>query len=560
MDSNALERERGITILSKSTSLRWDDFLINIVDTPGHADFGGEVERALGMVDGVILVVDATEGPMAQTKFVLGKALNRSIIPIVVQNKVDRDTARCEDVDCEILDLFMSLNANAEQLDYQTLYASAREGWAFEHNPFKKLANSAASQPVAITGSMSCLFETIVAKVPPPRVKEDPTFSLLVNSIEHNPYVGRCMLGRVESGKVKVGDQIKSLSPDGSLQEQTRVTRLFIRQGLDTIDLNEAYAGQIISVAGIQQAKVNWTIAAIECDKALPTFPLDPPTLSMTLSVNSSPLAGTEGRGLTKVSLFERLKLECDNNPSLDVRESAEVPDSFVLAGRGEMQLSVLIETIRREGLELAVSPPQVVYHTDPSAGGLLEPVEEVSVDCDDQYSGTVIEGMSKRKGELLRITSTSEGKTRLIFSCPMRGLIGYATELKNNTKGTGLVNHVFYAYQPYKGPIQAARKGALISMSEGLATGYALADLEARGELFIEPGTRVYPGMVIGECSRSLDMEVNPCRAKALTNVRATVKEEFVRLRPPRSMPLEELISYMGGMLALVGTQVSQV
>lgn len=560
MDSNALERERGITILSKSTSLRWGDFLINIVDTPGHADFGGEVERALGMVDGVILVVDATEGPMAQTKFVLGKALNRSIIPIVVQNKVDRDTARCEDVDCEILDLFVSLNANAEQLDYQTLYASAREGWAFEHNPLKKLANSAASQPVAITGSMSCLFEAIVAKVPPPRVKEDPTFSLLVNSIEHNPYVGRCMLGRVESGKVKVGDQIRSLSPDGSLQEQTRVTRLFIRQGLETIDLNEACAGQIISVAGIQQAKVNWTIAAIECDKALPTFPLDPPTLSMTLSVNSSPLAGTEGRGLTKVSLFERLKLECDNNPSLDVRESAEVPDSFVLAGRGEMQLSVLIETIRREGLELAVSPPQVVYHADPSAGGLLEPVEEVSVDCDDQYSGTVIEGMSKRKGELVRITSTSEGKTRLIFSCPMRGLIGYATELKNNTKGTGLVNHVFHSYQPHKGPIQAARKGALISMSEGLATGYALADLEARGELFIEPGTRVYPGMVIGECSRSLDMEVNPCRAKALTNVRATVKEEFVRLRPPRSMPLEELISYMGGMLGLVGTRVSQV
>lgn len=556
MDSNALERERGITILSKSTSLRWGDFLINIVDTPGHADFGGEVERALSMVDGVVLVVDATEGPMAQTKFVLGKALSRSITPIVVQNKVDRDTARCEEVDCEILDLFMSLNANAVQLDYQTFYASAREGWAFECNPFGKSTIAGKSQ--LVTGSMSCLFEAIVAKVPPPKADEDQKFALLVNAIEHNPYVGRCMLGRVESGRVKIGDQVRSLSPDGFLKEQTRVTRLFVRQGLDTIDLEEACAGQIVSLAGIQQAKVNWTIAAIECDRALPTFPLDPPTLSMTLSVNSSPLAGTEGRGLTKVSLFERLQLECDNNPSLEVRESTEVPDAFVLSGRGEMQLSVLIETIRREGFELAVSPPQVVYQTDSSTTALLEPVEEVSVDCDDQYSGTVIEGMSRRKGELLRITSTSEGKTRLIFSCPMRGLIGYATELKNNTKGTGLVNHVFHSYQPYKGPIQTARKGALISMSGGMATGYALAELEARGELFIEPGTRVYPGMVIGECSRMLDLEVNPCRAKVLTNVRATVKEEFIRLRPSRSMPLEELISYMAGMLKSIIIQLS--
>lgn len=538
LDSNALERERGITILSKCTAIDYQGHRINIVDTPGHADFGGEVERALSMVDGVILVVDATEGPMAQTKFVLSKALKKQLKPIVVFNKVDRPTSRCDEVDSELLDLFSSLGASDDQLDYPIIYASARDGWALPRPP----AKGEAPAP-----DMSCLFTEIISRVPAPSATVNGPFSLLVNSIEKNQYLGRCYLGKVASGRIALGDRLKVLSSytdARSLEpEQGKVTKIFIKRGLAEVELPEAQAGDIVLLAGVAGARPNDTICSPELEAALPVIDIDPPTVSMFFQVNTSPLSGSEGKALTSQGLNTRIQAECENNIAIRVKATAN-PDVFEVSGRGEMQMGILIETIRREGYELAVSPPRVVFRRD-GAGELLEPFEEVVIDCNTEYIGTVIEKLSKRKAELLKMAEV-DGKSRLIFKCPMRGLIGYSSEFRNDTHGTGVLNHSFSGYEAYCGDLETARKGCLISMADGQATAYAISDLESRGQLFITPGTKIYSGMIIGESARDLDMEVNPCRAKILTNMRTTQKEDFVRLTEPRLMSLEESIAYV--------------
>lgn len=539
MDSNALEKERGITILSKCTSINFGPHRINVVDTPGHADFGGEVERALSMVDGVVLVVDATEGPMAQTKFVLSKALKKNLQPIVVFNKVDRATSRCDEVDSELLDLFSALGASDEQMGYSSVYASAKDGWAFGTNPYH---DGDYQRPVA--GNMSALFELIVRCVPAPKVRADAPFSLLVNSIEPNQYVGRCYLGKVASGRIAIGDRVRAVSPDGTASEEGKLTKIFLRRGLEQVDLAEASAGDIVSIAGVAGARPNYTIGAPELLEPLPSIDIDPPTVSMFFLVNTSPLAGSEGKAMTSQSLLDRLRKECENNIAIQLKPT-EHSDVFEVSGRGEMQLGVLLETIRREGHELAVSPPRVVLRRGAHAGDLLEPFEEVTVDCNMEYAGSVIEKLSKRKAELLRMTEV-DAKARLVFKCPMRGLIGYSAEFRNDTHGTGILNHAFLAYEPHSGEFETSRKGCLISMADGVATAYAIAELESRGTLFIEPGMRIYAGMIVGESSRDLDLEVNPTRAKVLTNMRTTQKEDFFRLATPKIMGLEESIAYV--------------
>lgn len=549
MDHNALEKERGITILSKATSIRRNEYQINIVDTPGHADFGGEVERVLTMVDGVVLVVDASEGPMAQTKFVLTKALERGLLPIVVFNKVDRPSSRCDEVDSELFELFFALNANEAQMNYPTVYCSAREGWSFTKNPWKMLAekDSGISQEkdylVAKNGNMDALFDAILSRVPPPNVDRTKPFSLLVNSIESNPFLGKCFLGKIHSGIVKIGDPIRAIKPDGGITDNGKVLKMFVRRGLDQYVVSEAAAGDIISVAGIQIAHVNSTICSTEISEPLPSNPIDPPTISMVFSVNDSPLAGREGKAITSQILADRLKKETENNVALIV-EPTEKSDSFEVRGRGELQLGILIETMRREGMELAISPPRVVYKD--SKEGKLEPIEEVIIDVDQEYSGVIIEKLSKRKAELEKMTEIGN-KIRLVFNCPTRGLLGYISEFKNDSHGTGVLNHSFRGYEKFKGRLEYSRKGCLISMASGNSTNHALLDLESRGTLFISPGMPVYEGMIIGECSRLLDLDVNPSREKQLTNVRSTVKDETVRLSPAKIMGLEEMMAYVG-------------
>jgi len=533
LDWNDLERERGITILAKCTSVVWRDIRINIVDTPGHADFGGEVERILSMVDGVLLLVDAAEGPMPQTKFVLGKALRLGLRPIVVINKVDRADQRAHAVHDAVFDLFAALGASDEQLDFPTLFASAREGWAV------------ADPDLPRERGMAPLFELICAHVPPPRVAAEGPFVMLATTLERDPHLGRLLSGRIESGSIRPNATIKALGRDGALVEQTRVTKILAFRGLERVGLEEAHAGDIVALAGFDRATVADTLCDLEVDTALPAQPIDPPTLAMTFSANDSPLAGQEGNNVTSRLIAERLRREAEGNVAIRVRP-AEDGDGFEVAGRGELQLAVLIETMRREGYELAVGRPRVLLQTDPATGQTLEPVEEVVIDVDEEFAGPVVEKLCARKADLVEMRPTGAGKQRLVFFAPSRALIGYHGEFLTDTRGTGVINRVFHGFAPYKGAIEGRRAGVLVSLERGEAVAYALWNLEDRGILFIGPGDKVYPGMIIGEHSRPNDLDVNPLKAKQLTNIRAAGRDDNVLLTPPVRLSLEQALAYI--------------
>jgi GTP-binding protein len=531
MDSNDLERERGITILAKVTSILWNDTRINIVDTPGHADFGGEVERILGMVDGALVLVDAAEGPLPQTKFVVSKALKMGLKPIVVINKVDRADARPTEVVNEVFDLFAALDASEEQLDFPILYGSAKEGWM------------AASPEGPKDKGMRPLFDLVLEHVAPPHVEEGP-FRLLGTILEANPYLGRIVTGRITSGSIIPNQPVKVLDHDGRLVEQGRVSKVLAFRGLERVALDEAMAGDIVSLAGLPDATVAHTICAPEVMEPLPAQPIDPPTLSMTFRVNDSPLAGTEGSKVTGRMIRDRLLREGEGNVALRITES-EDKDSMEVAGRGELQLGILIETMRREGFELSVSRPKVLMKRD-SSGTLLEPIEEVVIDLDEEHAGIVVQKLSERKAELVEMRPSGGGRQRLVFYAPTRGLIGYQGELLTDTRGTGIMNRLFHEYAPHKGPIQGRREGVLISTEAGEAVAYALWNLEDRGPMMIEPGAKVYRGMIVGQHTRENDLEVNVLKGKKLTNIRTTSKDEAVRLTPPIRMVLERALAYI--------------
>jgi GTP-binding protein len=531
MDSNDLERERGITILAKVTSVVWSGTRINIVDTPGHADFGGEVERILNMVDGALVLVDAAEGPLPQTKFVVSKALKMGLKPIVVINKVDRPDARPHEVVNEVFDLFATLDATDEQLDFPILYGSAKEGWM------------ATSPEGPKDARMQPLFDLVLSHVAPPHVEDGP-FRLLGTILEANPYLGRVVTGRITSGTIAPNQMGKVLDHDGRLIEQGRVSKVLAFRGLERVGLNEASTGDIVSIAGLPNATVAHTICAPEVTEPLPAQPIDPPTLSMTFRVNDSPLAGTEGDKVTSRMIHDRLLREAEGNVALRVTESEE-RDSMEVAGRGELQLGILIETMRREGFELSVSRPKVLFRRDES-NGLLEPIEEVVIDLDAEHSGIVVQKLSERRAELVEMRPSGGGRQRLVFYVPTRGLIGYQGELLTDTRGTGIMNRLFHAYVPYKGEIQGRRNGVLISTEAGEAVAYALWNLEDRGPMMIDPGVRVYAGMIVGEHTRDNDLEVNVLKGKKLTNIRTTSKDEAVRLTPPIRMTLERALAYI--------------
>jgi GTP-binding protein len=531
MDSNDLEKERGITILAKATSIVWEDTRINVVDTPGHADFGGEVERILNMVDGALVLVDAAEGPLPQTKFVVSKALKMGLKPIVVINKVDRPDARPDEVLNEIFDLFAALDANDAQLDFPVLYGSAKEGWMAESPEGPK------------DQGMTPLFELVLRHVPPPEVDDAP-FQLLGTILESNPYLGRIVTGRITSGKIKPNEMVKVLDHEGNLVEQGRVSKVLAFRGLERAALDEASAGDIVSLAGLPNATVANTICAPEIEAPLAAQPIDPPTLSMTFRVNDSPLAGTEGSKVTGRMIRDRLLQEAEGNVALKVTESDE-KDSMIVAGRGELQLGILIETMRREGFELSVSRPRVLFTRD-ETGQLLEPIEEVVIDLDEEHQGAVVQKLSERKADLIEMKPSGGGRIRLVFHAPTRGLIGYQSELLTDTRGTGIMNRLFHGYAPHKGAIQGRRNGVLISTDQGEAVAYALWNLEDRGPMMIEPGARVYQGMIVGEHTRGNDLEVNVLKGKKLTNIRTTSKDEAVRLTPPIRMVLEKALSYI--------------
>lgn len=531
MDSNDLEKERGITILAKCTAIDWDGTRINIIDTPGHADFGGEVERVLNMCDGVILLTDAAEGPLPQTKFVLGKALKLGIKPIVMINKVDRSDARPDEVLNEVFDLFVSLDASDEQLDFPVLYASGRDGWC-------------ASSLEAPRENLHPLLELVMAYVPAPKVDEDAPFTMLATLLSSDPFLGRVLTGKVYSGRPKVNMTVKSLSLDGKTVENFRLTKLFAYQGIERVPVTEAVAGDIICIAGMVKTSVADTICDPAVSVPVPTDPVDPPTMAVTITVNDSPYAGTEGKKLTSTMIRERLLAEAETNVAIRVTESAG-RDAFDLAGRGELQLGVLIETMRREGFELSVSRPRVLLKKDEN-GALLEPYEEVICDVDEVYSGAVVEKMSMRKAELRDMRPSGVGKTRITFLAPSRGLIGYQSQFLTDTRGTGLMNRLFDSYGPYKGEIAARRNGALISTDKGDAVAYAIWKLQDRGIMFIGHGDKVYTGMVVGEHSRENDLDINVLKGKQLTNVRASGSDDAVILVPPKKMSLEEMMSYI--------------
>jgi len=531
MDSNDLEKERGITILAKCTSVEWKGVRINIVDTPGHADFGGEVERILSMVDGVVVLVDAAEGPMPQTKFVTGKALGLGLRPIVVVNKVDRGDARPHEVHDECFDLFAALDADDNQLDFPTMFAVGRDGWADDslEGPRKDL---------------SALFDLIVRHVPAPKRDLEAPFSMLATTLEADPYLGRVLTGRIYSGTAKLNMQVKGLSHDGQLLESFRMSKLLAFRGIERVPVEFAEAGDIIAIAGMTKPTVADTICAPEVTEPLKANPIDPPTLSMTFSVNDSPLAGQEGDKVTSRMIAARLAREAESNVAIHIRETAG-KDAFEVSGRGELQLGVLIEQMRREGFELSISRPRVLFKTDES-GKRLEPIEEVFIDVDDEYSGAVVEKMSLRKAELTGMRPSGGGKTRVTFLAPARGLIGYHGEFLTDTRGTGLMNRMFHGYAPFKGAIEGRRNGVLISNGQGDAVTYALWNLEERGAMFITGNVKIYEGMIIGEHNRPNDLEVNALKGKQLTNVRASGKDEAVKLTPPRKMSLEQAIAYI--------------
>ena len=533
MDSNALERERGITILSKCTSVDWHGTHINIVDTPGHADFGGEVERILSMVDGVVLLVDSAEGPMPQTKFVLGKALKIGLKPIVVINKADKPDARPDEVLNEIFDLFVSLNANDEQLDFPVLYASGRNGWAV-----RDLADEHKD--------LTPLFETIVSYVSEPVCEPDKPFRMLATTLESDKFVGRILTGKIQSGSVKVNDAVKVINEHGEV-ERAKITKIMAYKGLERVALDAAHAGDIVAVAGIVKGTVADTICAPEVDVKdfIKAQPIDPPTLAMTFSVNDSPLAGKEGDKVTSRVIWARLEKEAEGNIALKISRT-DNSDTFEVAGRGELQLGVLIETMRREGFELSISRPRVIMKRDEN-GQLLEPVEEVVVDVDEEFSGAVVEKLSKRRAELVEMIPSQVGnKVRLIFHAPSRGLIGYHSEFLTDTRGTGVMNRIFYAFEPYKGEIEDRRNGVMISSENGQAIAYSLWKLQDRGPMFVEHNSPVYVGMIIGEHTKYNDIEVNPTKSKQLTNIRAAGKDEAIDLIPPRKLSLEQALAYI--------------
>jgi GTP-binding protein len=538
MDSNDQERERGITILAKCTSVLWHgaagETRVNIIDTPGHADFGGEVERILGMVDGCLLLVDAEEGVMPQTKFVLGKALKLGLKPILVLNKVDRPNAEPDRVLNEAFDLFAALGATDEQLDFPHLYASGKQGWAV-----KDMADARKS--------LAPLFDLIVSHVASPAAAANAAgpAQLLAVLIEADPFLGRLLTGRIESGRLAPGMAIRALSRDGKEIERGRISKLLAFRGLKRTGVDEALAGDIVAVAGLSKATVADTLAAPEVTQALPAQPIDPPTIAITVSINDSPLAGRDGDKVQSRVIRARLFAEAEANVAIRVSETAD-KDALEIAGRGELQLGVLIETLRREGFELSISRPRVVYQTDPETGERLEPIEEVTIDVDDDYAGVVIEKLSARKAELTDMVPSGAGKTRLAFLAPSRALIGYQGEFLTDTRGSGVLNRIFAAYEPYKGAIEGRRNGVLVSNTDGEMTSYALWNLEDRGVMFVGAGEKTYQGMIIGENAKPEDLDVNPMKAKQLTNIRSAGKDEAIRLTPPRRPTLEQAIAYI--------------
>ncbi len=538
MDSNDLERERGITILAKCTSVEWGGVRINIVDTPGHADFGGEVERILSMVDGVVLLVDAAESVMPQTKFVLSKALKLGLKPIVVINKIDRSDAQPKETLESIFDLFLALEANDDQLAFHFLYASGRQGWAVAD-----LADIAGENKDLVP-----LYKRIIADVPKPKPAEksgdEYPFTMLVTTLEADPYLGRILTGRIETGSVTLNRTIKSLSRDGRVIERSRATKLLAFRGLARVPVERAEAGDIIALAGLAETTVADTICDVNVDAPLPSNPIDPPTLAITISVNDSPLAGREGDKVQSRVIRDRLFREAEGNVAIKVSETGD--STYEVAGRGELQLGVLIETMRREGFEVALSRPRVLFRKDEGSGERFEPIEEVTIDVDEPYAGIVIEKVSQRKGEMQDMRTTGAAKVRLVFHAPSRGLIGYHGEFLTDTRGTGVMNRMFHEYALFKGPIEGRRNGVLISTGDGEAVTYALFFLEERGKLLITPGAKVYEGMIIGENSRENDLDVNPLKAKQLTNIRTHAKDEALRLTPISLLTLEQSMAYI--------------
>jgi GTP-binding protein len=531
LDSNELERERGITILAKVTSIVWRGTRVNIVDTPGHADFGGEVERILNMVDGAIVLVDAAEGPMPQTKFVVSKAMKVGLKPIVAVNKVDRPDARPSEVVNEVFDLFAALDASEEQLDFPILYGSAKEGWM-------------ALSPDGPKTSMAPLFDLVLRHVASPAVEAGP-FRMLGTILEANPYLGRIVTGRISSGSVKPNQIVKVLDRKGAPVDEGRVSKVLAFRGLERTGVEEAVAGDIVAIAGLPEATVSHTLCAPEVSDPLPAQPMDPPTLAMSFRVNDSPFAGTEGDKVTSRVIRDRLLREAEGNVALRITESSD-KDAYEVAGRGELQFGILIETMRREGFELGVSRPQVLFERDPASDELMEPIEEVTIDVDEEFSGIVVQKLSERRAEMIEMRPSGGRRLRLVFHAPTRGLIGYQGELLSDTRGTAVFNRVFHAYAPYKGEIEGRRTGVLISNGEGEAVAYALWNLEDRGPMMVVPGTRVYPGMIVGEHARGNDLVVNVLKGKKLTNVRAAGKDDNVLLTPPLRMTLEKALAYI--------------
>lgn len=530
MDTDDIEKERGITILAKPTAIEYKDHIINIVDTPGHADFGAEVERILGMVDGVVLLVDAAEGPMPQTKFVLGKALKLGLKPILVVNKIDRGDARPDEVVNEAFDLFDKLGATEEQLDFPILYAVGRDGWV-DHD-YKTHGDTVFP-----------LLDLVLKHVPEPVSNIDAPFSMLATTISRDLYVGRIVTGRIETGIAKVNMPVKDFDRDGKMIEKAKITKLYKYRGLDRVEVSEAFAGDIIAIAGVSQAFVSHTICSPEVNKPLDSLEIDPPTIGMTFSVNDSPLKGDDGKKLTSREIGDRLYREAEVSVGLTIEEGATA-DSFKVMGRGELQLSILIENMRREGFELSISRPEVLFKEE--GGKRLEPYEEIVVDVDEEYAGAVMEKMGLRKAECINMIADHGGKQRLIFEAPSRGMIGYRSEFLTDTKGTGILTRQFKEYGPVKSTPAGRRNGVLVSMVAGTTTPFALFNLEDRGFMFIHPGASAYDGMIIGENAKSGDLEVNPVKGKQLTNMRASGKDEAVKPTTPKILSLEEALTYI--------------
>ena len=531
MDSGDLEKERGITILAKPTSIIWKSIRVNIIDTPGHSDFGGEVERVLGMTDGVVLLVDAAEGPMPQTKFVLGKALAKGLMPIVVVNKIDRSDSRSEEVVNEVFDLFVDLDANEKQLDFPVLYSSGRDGWCVDDlkKPRKDL---------------SPLLDLILSHIEEPKLNDSMPFAMLATLLSSDPYLGRCLIGRVEQGDISVNANVKTIDLNGREIEKGRLTKLFIYEGTEKVPVDKVHAGDIICIAGLSKSSVADTICDDTINTPIHATAIDPPTMAVTITVNSSPFAGTEGKLVTSTKIRERLLAEAESNVAITFNENAN-KDAFEIGGRGELQIGILIETMRREGFELSVSSPRVLLKKN-DQGEVLEPFEEVIIDVDEQYSSTTVDSVNKRKGEMLEMKPMGKSKTRLIFIVPSRGLIGYHGQFLTETRGTGVLNRIFHSYGLFKGIIKSRRNGVLIATEQGNAIAYALFNIQERGKLFINPQVKVYQGMIIGENSRENDLEVNVLKGKKLTNVRASGSDEAVKLTPPIKMSLEEMMSFI--------------